>query len=136
MKTAAKVYAGLFAVVALFQCAVILGAPFGAITQGGLYVGSLPLAGRIAAGVSLLLLGVMAHVVLARAGLARPVGPAALTWPIWVVFAISVLSATMNLLTPSAAERMIWGPVTLVMLACVLRVVLSPPITDPNLTPR
>ncbi len=120
MRIAAQVYAALAAVVILFQIALILGAPWGHLTQGGFHPGVLPLQQRLMAAASVVLLAGMAFVVLSHAGvLARqPWSKVAM----WGVVVMGVLSVVMNLATPSAPERMIWAPVTVVMLACAVRV--------------
>jgi hypothetical protein len=124
MRIAAQIYAALAAVVILFQIALILGAPWGHLTQGGFHPGVLPLQQRLMAAASVVLLAGMAFVVLSHAGvLARqPWSKVAM----WGVVVMGVLSVVMNLATPSAPERMIWAPVTVVMLACAVRVLRGP----------
>lgn len=101
----------LAAGVAGFQIA--LGAPLGAWTMGGRFTGALP--------------GAMRLVAFAQAGL--------LIWlcgAVWrdrhlrLVSAVLALSALANLLSPSAPERQIFIPVSLVMLACALWLTLRP----------
>lgn len=96
-----------------FQIALIIGAPWGRLTQGGQNEGPLPLTGRIVAFISIFVLAAMAMAVLSAAGL----------WPNWhnwtglVAVAIQALSCLLNWITPSALERRLWGPATSVMLA-------------------
>ena len=66
-RVAAVVFAGLTAVVAAFQLALALGAPWGAYAMGGAFPGVMPAAMRAAAAVQILVLGGVALVVLSRA---------------------------------------------------------------------
>ena len=116
---AAWIYAALTAVVCAFHLAVILGAPLGHLTMGGRWKGALPVEGRIGSALSMLLLATMAGVVMARAGLLRWRVPG---WAIWGVVALLGVSVVMHVLTPSAAERALWLPQILVMLACAVSV--------------
>lgn len=126
--TAAWVFAVLCAGVAGFHLAVVLGAPLGPLTQGGRHKGALPLRNRIFAAISAVVTGFMALAVLAAAGQ----GPGALAhWPAWwgwsaVVFA--ALAVVANLATPSRPERLLWAPVSAVLLVSSLRVMLSAPL--------
>ena len=120
MRIAAQVYALLAGVVILFQMAVILGAPWGHLTQGGFHPGMLPLQQRVMAGASVVLMAGMTFVMLSHAGVLERQGWTRVA--IWGVVVMAVLGAVMNLATPSAPERMIWAPVTLVMLVCAVLV--------------
>ena len=119
---AARVSATLFAVVALFQIALIVGAPWGSLTQGGSHPGSLPTSGRIIAAVSAVLLILMALVVLARVGQ----GPFAnlpgttVNIGLWITLTYAGLGVLMNLASRSAAERLLWAPFTAVLFACLI----------------
>lgn len=117
MRRAAVLYAALTAGVVAFQLALVLGAPLGHLTMGGRWPGVLPTEGRITAGLSALLLTSMAMVVLGRAGLLA-VRPS--TMAIWLVVALQGLGVVAHVMTPSAAERALWLPVILVLLACAL----------------
>jgi hypothetical protein len=120
VRALAWLYAALSCGVVMFHLAMILGAPWGHLTQGGFHPGVLPLPQRMMAAASAVLTGGMAFVVLSHAGVLAPRG-----WTravMWGVIVMSVLAVVMNLATPSAPERMIWAPVTLVMLGCVIGV--------------
>ncbi len=111
--------------VIVFQLALIGGAPWGALTQGGGAPGALSAQARAVAAVSAALLCGMALIVRARAGLlAEPWAPR-LARLVWLVVAYCALGVLANAATPSAAERQLWLPVVLVMLACSLRVARS-----------
>lgn len=112
MDAAVFVFAGLAALVALFQVALALGAPWGHLAMGGRWPGRFPPALRLGALVQAGLMAAMARIVAGAGGVLPPVGP---DWLIWVVVAVTGLSALMNNLTPSRGERRLWGPVALIM---------------------
>ncbi len=116
---AAWLYAALAVVVALFQLALTLGAPWGHLAMGGRYPGRLPPGMRLAAIGQGVLIAFFAIVVLGRAGLTSPTPP---EWLFWTVVGLSGLSALLNLITPSIPERRLWGPLALLMLLCAVRV--------------
>ena len=121
MTQIATLYAVICVAVIGFQVALIAGAPWGRITQGGQVDGPLPRRGRILAAISIFILAFMALSVLAAAGLV-------VDWPkwtAWVALAVQALSALGNWITPSAPERRLWGPITTVMLLCAGYVALS-----------
>ncbi len=115
---AAIIYTLVTAGVVGFQLALALGAPWGAYAMGGAYPGRFPPALRVAAVVQAVLLGLMAGVVLARAGLMLPEWAPAAAWLIWPVVAFCAVSVILNTITPSAGERRIWAPVALLLLVC------------------
>ena len=106
-----------------FQIALICGAPWGKITQGGRHDGPLDAAGRGIAGVSIILLLIMGAGILSAAGY-PPDWP---RWTGWVAVAISGVSMILNWITPSSRERKIWGPITTVMFLVALRVMVGQP---------
>jgi len=122
---AAKVFAGLLAVVALFQLALALGAPWGSYAMGGAFPGTFPPAMRVAALVQVAILGGVGLVVLARAGLVLPSWLRTSRWLIWAVVVLLGVGVVLNLITPSEMERLIWAPVAVLLFLCGLRVALS-----------
>ncbi len=120
---AAYLYVALACLAALFQLALVLGAPWGALALGGRWQGRLPVLIRLFA---LLQIGVilgMALVVAARAGItAMAAGPAWLFWPVLVLTAASAIG---NITTPSRPERLLWAPVTVVMLIATVLVAFA-----------
>ncbi len=112
MQVSAFVYAGLCAGVIIFQLCLIAGAPWGRLTQGGSHPGILPQSGRVFAAISAVLLTLMAGSILSAAGL----WPGWPRWMGWTTLGIQTLSTVLNLITPSRPERLLWGPVTSVML--------------------
>lgn len=122
---AAVTYALVTLVVVAFQVALALGAPWGAYTVGGAFPGRFPPALRLAALAQAALAGLMAAVVLSRAGLVLPGWAQASSWLTWVIVAFAALSVALNTITPSAGERQLWVPVALVLLASSLTVALA-----------
>jgi len=121
-RIAGIVYAAATVVVAAFQIALALGAPWGAYAMGGAFPGQFPPAMRVGALVQAGILLGFAGIVLARAGIALRTWEGVSRWMIWVVVGFSALSLVLNLITPSAGERMLWAPVALVLLVCSLLV--------------
>lgn len=122
MIVAAWVYGVLCAITICFHLALFAGAPWGVLTMGGKYPGRLSGWVRGLPLVSAGLLAGMAAVVLGRAGV---IGFAPPGWLFWAVLGFTALTTLANWATPSAPERRLWGPVTLVMLLCVLLVALG-----------
>jgi uncharacterized membrane protein SirB2 len=121
----ALLFGALSLVVAAFQVALVLGAPWGEYTLGGRWSGALPVAVRVLPGLSAVLLLFFAVVVAARAGVAFPsIAEFAFTG-VWAVVAYCALGSIANAFTPSRRERMIWLPVVLGMLVLSLVVALS-----------
>jgi hypothetical protein len=122
---AAVVYAIITAGVIAFQVALAVGAPWGAYAMGGAFPGRLPPAMRVAALVQAAILGMLAVVVLSRAGLAMLSLSATLPWLVWVAVAVAAVSLVLNAVSPSAGERRIWVPVASALLVCGLTVALT-----------
>ena len=126
--SAVSVAGFVFAVVtvgaAAFQVALALGAPWGAYAMGGKYPGRFPAPMRVAAVVQALILGGLAGVVLARAGLMLATWAPTASWLIWVAVAFSAVSLLLNSITTSTGERLVWVPVAIVMLASSLAAAL------------
>ncbi len=102
-----------------FQVALIFGAPWGRITQGGQVEGPLPPRGRIIAALSIAILAAIAMALLSADG----------RWPnwprgtAWAALAVLSLSTVLNWITPSPAERKLWGPIMTVMLVLAIVIV-------------
>lgn len=114
----ALIYFAVCMGVIVFQVCLIAGAPWGRLTQGGFHPGKLPIPNRIAAGFSIVLMLALGMSIVSAAGYWP-------NWPIWtgwIALATAVVSAIMNLLTPSKPERLLWGPVTLAMLGLAVTV--------------
>lgn len=104
-----------------FQIALIFGAPWGRITQGGQTEGPLPRSGRIVAAASILVL----------VGMALAIQSAEGHWPGWpswtglVAVAVLAVSTILNWITPSAPERRLWAPIMTVMFVLAIAVLWS-----------
>lgn len=114
----AFIYCAIIVGVIGFQVALILGAPWGRITQGGQVDGPLPLSGRIVAAVSIVLLVGMALAVLSADG-RWPGWP---SWTGWSAVAMNAVMMVLNWITPSPPERKLWGPITTVIFALAVAV--------------
>ncbi|MCR5877226.1 hypothetical protein [Phenylobacterium sp. J367] len=124
-RLAALVFAALIALVAAFQLALALGAPWGAYAMGGAFPGVYPPAMRVAALVQIGVLALIAAVILARAGVALPRWRRAARPLAWGVVAFTALGVILNLITPSGGERLVWAPVAIVLFLASLRVALA-----------
>jgi hypothetical protein len=125
----AGVAAVVFAVVTFgviaFQLALAAGAPRGEYAMGGAFPGRYPPRLRAAAIGQALLLGVTAVIVLSAAGLVLPGVAQSFPWLIWLVVAFSAMAVLLNAVSPSAPERRLWVPVTLVLLFASLIVAVA-----------
>ena len=115
---AAYIFTLLSGVGVAFQLALALGAPWGEMAMGGRFPGRFPQKMRIGALVQMLLLVFMALVVLTRADLILSEYYEFSQSAVWFVVALCMISAILNTITPSKKERMIWSPVTIVLLIC------------------
>jgi hypothetical protein len=118
VRLAAQTFIALSLVVTGFQLALVAGAPWGELTMGGAFPGRLPPGMRGVAAVSAVVLLAFSAIVAARAGLALPRWQRAASKLIWVVVAYSVVAVALNAATPSARERMLWLPVTVMLAVC------------------
>jgi len=126
MKTTGAAFAAIMGLVVLFQIALILGAPWGHLTLGGQWQGALPLQVRFIPGISILLLLAMTRIGLGASGLLPPWGP---RWLIWLVCAYMALGVAVHIVTPSAAERMLWLPILTVQFGLSLWIgIKRPPV--------
>ncbi|MHA1549095.1 MAG: hypothetical protein ACTSYE_09195 [Alphaproteobacteria bacterium] len=99
---------------ALFQMALVAGAPWGERTLGGRWPGTLPPALRPVAVLQAAIQLAMAAAVLSRAGIIALLPG----WAFWVALALTVLSVGVHIVTPSGPERRLWLPVLILMLIC------------------
>lgn len=122
VNTAALIFSILALLVMLFQLSLALGAPWGEMAMGGKFPGKFSPLLRVSALAQLLLMAFMALVVLTRAGVLFSEWYETSKSVIWFVVALSFVSAILNTITPSKKERILWSPVTLIMLICVILV--------------
>ena len=125
MQVAAVAGAVLLAGVAVFQIALAAGAPLGDMAYGGRAEtrnGILTAPYRIMSALAVLILGVAAWIVLARADVVSggPMGAGFVETGAWVVFGYLVLNTAANLASTSKNERLIMGPVTAIAAVLVL----------------
>ena len=118
-----KIAAGLLLGVCAFQVALVLGAPWGAITQGGFDDGALEATGRFTAGFSAVLLFLMSQVILAvdGTGIFKGAPKRVIRVFAWISTAYAALGILANLASPSLLEKLIWVPVTVAMFVLQLR---------------
>ncbi|MCR2784025.1 MULTISPECIES: hypothetical protein [unclassified Microbacterium] len=104
----------ILALLALFQIALALGAPFGHFAWGG-QDRVLPARKRIGSVVSILIYGLMAVVAWDRVG-ANSIFPDLFSQiAMWVIFAYSVLGILMNAISRSKPERYTMVPVSIAL---------------------
>ena len=119
MEIAATVAVGLLVVVAVFQLALALGAPFGKAAWGGVHDGVLPARLRAASAfVGLVVYPAVIAVVLSASGVIDAdlvPGRGAVT--MWVLTAIFLLGAMANAVSRSRVERW-WALVSLTIALC------------------
>ena len=108
----AYLYVLILGAVVIFQLCLIFGAPWGKYTQGGRYKGTLPINGKIAAGFSIPILIFLGASISSAAGLM----PFWERWTAYVAIAIQSLNTILNWISPSRKEKLLWGPVTSLLL--------------------
>lgn len=114
----------ILAALAVFQFALIMGAPIGRFAWGGKH-DVLPRNLRIGSGVSILLYLVFALVVLDRAGLIDVFPDAVSAIGTWVLVAYFALGILLNGASRSKPERYTFAPVSLVLAVLCLLVALG-----------
>lgn len=124
MKWTGLAFAIVMSIAILFQVALILGAPWGHLTLGGQWSGALPLKIRFIPVVSIILLLAMVRIGLGASGLRTQWGPRWLIWPVCAYMAVGI---AVHIVTPSAAERMLWLPILILLFGLALRIAISPP---------
>ena len=115
---AAYLFSFLMGIVMAFQLALAIGMPWGEMAMGGKYPGRFPLKMRLAALVQIPLLLSFTLIVLTRASLALVDYFEFSKYAIWLVIAFSFIGAILNTITPSRKERMLWSPISIVLLIC------------------
>lgn len=111
--------------VILFQLGLAFGMPWGEYAMGGKFPGKFPIAMRIAALVQILILIIFATTVLINAQIILPEFYKFSQTAIWFVLAFSILGSVLNIITKSKKERMIWAPVSIILLISVVLVMLK-----------
>ena len=112
--------------VAIFQIALVAGAPLGEYTMGGQHPGKLPGQFRVTAAVSAIIMVAQSGHYLAQAGILNPaLSPGQNAIVNWFWFGFAVLGLIVNSISRSKKERNTWVPVLLVSAACTLLVALN-----------
>ena len=112
-------------IVALFQIALALGAPWGAYAYGGARTGKLPVGFRINSLVAAVVMVAISGHYLAQLGVFEPVlDPAGNSVVNWVLVGFTGLAALANNATRSKLERAVWGVPTILMFMAALFVAL------------
>ncbi|ESQ76621.1 hypothetical protein [Asticcacaulis sp. AC402] len=119
----AWLFTGLGVTVIAFQLALAAGMPWGHLAMAGVYPGVFPIEMRIAAVAQAAVFGLMIAIVLGRAGVIEV--PRVFLRLIWGVIVLMALSFGLNLITPSAEERLLWAPVAFGLLVSSLLVALA-----------
>jgi len=106
---------------ALFQLALVFGAPMGEYAYGGQMPGKLPIPYRVASAVSFLLLLAIAGRYLAQLGLVPKLLSDDLNqWVNWGLIGFAAAAAVMNNITRSVKEKRLWGSTTIAMLIAAI----------------
>jgi hypothetical protein len=103
--------------IAAFQVALAAGAPLGRAGWGGAHE-RLPRNLRVASAAAAVVWVLAALIVLAGAEFeASPITASVADWATWVLAGLLLVGAVLNLISRSRPERIIWGPVALVLAA-------------------
>ncbi len=114
-----------FLATALFQLALVLGAPMGEYAYGGQMPGKLPIQYRVSSAVSFVLLLAIAGHYLAQLGIVpKLLSPELNQWVNWGLIGFAAAAAVMNNITKSAKEKRLWGSTTIAMLIAAIVVAL------------
>lgn len=114
-----------FVALALFQLAIVLGAPLGEYAFGGQRSGVLPPAFRVASFFSMALAIAIAGHYLAQVGVLTPLlAPDLNQIANWVLVGFAALSAIANNITRSQKEKRLWGGPTVAVLISAVVVAL------------
>lgn len=109
---------------ALFQLALVLGAPMGEYAFGG-QAPNLPVRYRVASAVSFVVMLAISGHYIAQLGIFTPLLPASQNAVVnWVLVGFFGLSAVMNNITKSEKEKRLWGGTTVAMLLAAVIVAI------------
>jgi hypothetical protein len=101
--------------IAVFQAALVVGAPLGQAAWGGQHR-RLPANLRIGSAIAIVVWLVAASIVLGHAGFDVPSPSDSVRgWAIWVVAGLLAVGTVMNAASRSRWERFVWAPVSLVL---------------------
>ena len=114
----------ILALLAVFQLALVLGAPLGHFAWGGAHR-VLPPRLRVGSSVAIVVYAIIVALALDRVGLVDVVPDAVSTVGMWIVFAYFVLGIPLNAISRSRPERYTMTPVVTVLAILSLIVALS-----------
>ncbi|MDQ0692926.1 hypothetical protein [Arthrobacter sp. W4I7] len=125
VQLAAVAACGVLAGLAIFQAALISGAPLGRLAWGGQHK-VLPAGLRVGSAVSIVLYAAFGYAALAKAALVPSLGSEAVTAVVtWVLAAYFTLGVLMNAISRSKSERAVMTPVALALAVFYLVLALS-----------
>jgi hypothetical protein len=124
MIAVALIFCGVLAALAVFQAALVAGAPLGRLAWGGQDV-VLPPRKRIGSVVAIALYAAFGWLALEKARLAGTDVPPFVAIAAWVVTGYLVLGIAMNAASRSRPERLTMVPVTTVLAALALVLALA-----------
>lgn len=111
---------------ALFQAAIVLGAPLGEYSYGGRTIGRLPSRYRVSSVFSAALMLAIAGHYLAFLGVFTPLVESNLFTVLnWAFVLFAALAALLNNITRSTKEKRLWGGVTIAMLLSAIIVAVA-----------
>ena len=122
--TAAWLACAVLAALAVFQAALIAGAPLGHFAWGGQHR-VLPRNLRIGSVVSIGLYGLFAVIILQRAGVVAWLPQVVADVGIWVILAYTALGIPLNAISRSLPERFTMTPVVTVLFGLILTVAMG-----------
>ena len=106
-----------FLATALFQLALVFGAPMGEYAYGGQMPGKLPIQYRVSSAISfLLMLAISGHYLAQLGVVAKLLTPELNQWVNWGLVVFATAAAVMNNITRSAKEKRLWGSTAIAML--------------------
>ena len=114
-----------FTALALFELAIVLGAPLGEYSFGGQNKGTLPTSWRVVAFFFVFFSLAVAGHYLAQTGVLNPLLDAPTNSVVnWLLVGFTTFSAVANNLTRSQKEKRLWGGTTVAMLLCAVIVAI------------
>ena len=125
VQVAAIVGVVLFALLAIFQIALLLGAPWGEFAWGGQQKTLAPQR-RAGSAVNIVLYGLMSLMLLSKAGYVySPAIAPILPFVLWFMVAFAAVGILLNAITRSRKERAVMLPTAIVLFVCQLIVALG-----------
>jgi hypothetical protein len=118
MEIAAWIAAALLVVLTVFQLALALGAPAGAAAWGGGNPGVLPTRLRVVSALVAVFVYPPITLLILDSGDAASVGWNVNRLWMWVLTGLFALGTFSNFASRSRIERIVWGPVSLVIAIC------------------